>query len=141
MPLYTYNGGILRADGGLAANENCCCDGGGGGGPCPVAFSQNGWYTSDGEADLVALLQSAGYQNVSFIPQAPFAGAPVPYTDECGQTYYLVTAECCGQTFGCTPALTSGPIRGIQGPGNQVEPCGEPVTNTGFVDTCCVSAP
>jgi|DEB0MinimDraft_6_1074348.scaffolds.fasta_scaffold73257_3 hypothetical protein len=131
-------------------NEDCgegryCCDGYCQDDPCKPdcagVFNSTGWFTDGGKQDLTQLLVNAGYVDVVFTPTAAFPGSAVPYTDGCGQTFYTVTASCCGQAFGCVPAFTVGNVRGIDGPGNQFPPCGAPNNEQNFIDTCCNPLP
>jgi hypothetical protein len=96
-----------------------------------------GWFTAGGQADLVALLEAAGYTDVIFSPREPYLGSGLPFTDGCGQTFYAVSASCCGTTIGCDPVFTSGFVSGIAGPGNQNPPCGEATSDESFIETCC----
>ena len=160
----TENGKVVVRDGLVGTEQSCCCDGepecrfnedcGEGryccdgycqDTPCEPdcggGFSSAGWWTPEGKEDLTVLLENAGYVDVVWTPAAPFAGAPVPFTDGCRQTFYNVVASCCGQTFGCVPAFTIGNVRGIQGPGNQFGPCGPDENVANFINTCCNPLP
>lgn len=150
MPLYLYNGILLTEAGSLAAGTDCCCEL-----PteeptptptppeCPGGFSAlGGWYTEDGQADMLQLLTDAGYTNIQFIPTAPFVGAPIPYTDGCGQTFYDITADCLCESGDCNdPIFTTANISRIFGPGNQFPPCGGPTIEETSVRTCCNPPP
>ena len=132
-------------------NEDCgegryCCDGYCQDDPCEPDCgggysSPGGWYTAEGKQDTEQLLINAGYVDVVFTPVAAFPGSPVPYTDGCGQTFYSISASCCGQTFGCNPFFTTANVRGVQGPGNQFPPCGPPDIQQAFIQTCCNPLP
>jgi hypothetical protein len=104
---------------------------------CYVVGFGTGWFTAGGQADLVALLEAAGYTNAIFSPREPYLGSGLPFTDGCGQTFYAVSASCCGTTIGCDPVFTSGFVSGIAGTGNQNPPCGEATSDESFIETCC----
>jgi hypothetical protein len=145
MTLITLQDGkLVLRDGRIGTEQACCCEPGVPETGCPRVGGGNGWYTENHKEDLTQFLLDSGYTNPLFIPTSFAEGAPVPYTDGCGQTWYYVDYECCGQSgpgSSCDPAFSVRSLRDAGGAGgNQFPPCFL-INNDTFLYSCCEEEP